>query len=159
MTNPNTPTGSVSAQQLAALLMISTGRVRQLAHDGVIQKSGRDAYPLIAGIRGYLRWLNDDARRSKQVEARARVAEVRAQEIDGRIVEKMRGLISAEDHRNVIASLIRVVRSEVEKVPANLPAYIREQAHLEIERSMAAIVKTAVDAQKAVTLGEDVFRN
>jgi len=158
MTNPNTPAGSVSAQQLAALLMISTGRVRQLAQEGVIPKAGRDAYPLVAGVRGYVRWLNDDARRSKQVEARARVGEARAQEIDLRIKQKMEGLIPAEDYRQVIGALVRTVRSELVKVPNNLPKIVRDTARAEIERSMSVIAKAAADAQKAVELGEDVFR-
>lgn len=158
MTNPNTPAGSVSAQQLAALLMISTGRVRQLANEGVIQKAGRDAYPLIAGIRGYLRWLDDEARLSKQVQARARVAEARATEIDMRIKHKMRGLITATDHREVIAELVRTVRGELVKLPNNLPKIVRDTARAEIERSMSVIAKAAADAQKSVDLGEDVFR-
>ncbi|MFC3074186.1 hypothetical protein [Shinella pollutisoli] len=158
MTNPNTPAGSVSAQQLAALLMISTGRVRQLAQAGIIPKAGRDAYPMVAGIRGYLRWLQDEGRRAAQAASAAKVASARATEIEQRIAQKMRELIPLEDHRQVMGSLVRVVRREVEKVPAALPSYIRNEVRAEIDQMMGRIEKAAADAQKSAELGEDFYK-
>ncbi|MGB3502566.1 MAG: hypothetical protein WBA44_13150 [Mesorhizobium sp.] len=148
---------TISAAKLAALLMISPRRVQQLAQAGVIPKTGRDAYPLVGAIQGYLRWLDDESRRAAQAASAIKVAEARATEIEQRIAAKMKTLIPIEDHRGVVAGLVRVVRREVEKVPANLPAHVRERARIEINRSLAVINKTAADAAKKAEPGEQIF--
>lgn len=157
MSNPNLPTGCVSGQKLAALLMLTPRRVQQLAQAGVIPKTGRDAYPMVAAIQGYLAWLDDENRRAAQAASAAKVAEARAQDIELRIKAKMATLIPIEDHRGVIASLVRVVRREVEKMPDALPSYVREKARVEINQSLARIAKAAADAAKSVETGEDIF--
>ncbi len=157
MSNPNAPAGTITGQQLAALLMLSPRRVQQLAAQGVIPKAGRDAYPLVGAVRGYLGWLDDENRRAAQTASAAKVAEARAQEIEQRIKAKMATLIPVEDHREVIASLLRVVRHEIGKVPAALPTYVRENVRAEIDGMMERISKAAADAAKKTELGEQIF--
>ncbi|MGB6078064.1 MAG: hypothetical protein WBF99_01245 [Xanthobacteraceae bacterium] len=156
--NPNTPAGTVTAAKLGALLMITPRRVQQLAAAGVIRRIARDAYPLVPSIQAYLRWLNDEARKSEQASSRGKLAETRAQEIEERIRAKMATLIPVEEHRQVIGLLLRVIRREVGKMPDAVPSYVRPAVRVEIDQMMERIAKTAADAQKAVELGEDVFR-
>ena len=47
----------VSSSKLAALLMVSEERVRQLANAGVVTKTARNSFELVPSIRGYLRTL------------------------------------------------------------------------------------------------------
>lgn len=148
MTAEKTSPTTVSGQQLAALLMLTPRRVQQLAQAGVIPKTGRDAYPLVPAIQGYLKWLDDEGRRSAQADAAARVANARAAVIENKIAEKMRGLVPVEEVRGVIASLIRVVRTELDKVPEKVPSVVRERTRIEISRSMDVIAKAAAKASK-----------
>lgn len=158
MTNPNSPAGTITGQQLAALLMLTPRRVQQLAAQGVIPRAGRDAYQLVGAVRGYLRWLDDENRRAAASASAVRLAEQRVAVIEQRIAAKMKGLIPAEDHRAVMAELVRVVRREIERVPENMPSYVRDRLRIEINRSMAVIAKAAADAAKKVELGQDVFQ-
>jgi len=159
MTEQNTQKGpaTISVQQLSRLLEITPTRIRQLVNEGAIPRVGRDRYPLVGAVQGYIKWLDDDARRQAKVASAVRLAEQRAQVIEQKIAERMRGLIPAEDHREVLASLVRVVRTELERVPDQLPSHIREKARVEINRSLAVIAKAAATAQKSAELGKDFF--
>ena len=56
------------AKTIAALLMITDRRVRQLAQEGIIPKASRGRYPLTGCVHGYINYLQklkeDDAERS-----------------------------------------------------------------------------------------------
>jgi phage terminase Nu1 subunit (DNA packaging protein) len=156
-TATKTAPATVSAATLAALLMLTQRRVQQLAQAGIIPKTGRDEYPLVRSIQGYLAWLDDDARRAEKSAAATKVAEARAKEFEVRIAQKMKSLIPADDHRRVIAEIVRVVRRELTKVPDGLPRLMREGVRAEIKGSLDRITKAAADAAKAAEFGAPIF--
>ncbi len=157
MTDQKSGPATISAAQFARLLEITPRWVQKLASDGVIPKAGRDRYPMVAAIQAYLRWLHDENRRAAQAAAATKLAAARTEAIEMGITAKLATLIPIEDHRVVLAEVVRVVRREVEKIPDALPSYVRERARVEISRSMAVISKTAADAAKKAALGEDVY--
>lgn len=73
---------------LARLLDLDVRRVQQLAKQGVIPKGGRNAYPLVGAVRGYVKFLRDrqisgDTGRSEYGEERTALIRARreAQEL------------------------------------------------------------------------------
>lgn len=149
-TTPKAPSGpaTVSVQQLSRLLDLTPSRIRQLVEAGAIPKVGRDRYPLVGAVQGYIKFLRDEDRRAAQAASAARLADARVEETNLRIAEKMRNLVPIEDHRAVLASVIRTVRDELAKVPDRVPAYVRERARIEAERSMEVIAKAVAEAAK-----------
>ena len=51
----------VSASQLAEILQLSTERIRQLGHDGVLSSAGRGRYYFVKSFQGYARKLRISA--------------------------------------------------------------------------------------------------
>lgn len=86
---------------IARLLDLSERRIQQLSREGVIPKAERGQYDLIGSVRGYVRYLRDQAlkaqagapdyalERARFIRARADLAEMEAE-------EKRRSLIAAE---------------------------------------------------------------
>ena len=75
---------------IAKLLDLSERRVQQLSREGVIPKAERGQYDLIGSVRGYVRYLRDQAvraqagapdyasERARYIRARADLAEIAA---------------------------------------------------------------------------------
>lgn len=157
MTDQPTQAGptTINVSQLSRLLDLTPRRVQQLVQQGVIPKAGRDAYPLVAAVQGYLRWLTDAGRLVAGSASAQRVANARADEIEARIREKMKGLIPTEDQRMTVATLLEVVKRELADLPGRLPLHIRSAIRADISASIARIEKTAAQAIKTVQSQRD----
>ena len=78
--------GLIPIGQAARLLMISEERIRQLVKQGYVPKSEKRGYvQLVGAVQGYLKYLNEDERRSTRSAADSRVRDARALEIELRI--------------------------------------------------------------------------
>jgi len=87
VSSPSQPIGVI-----AKLLDLSERRVQQLSREGVIPKATRGQYDLIGSVRGYVRYLRDQAakaqagapdyaaERARFIRARADLAEMEAEE-------------------------------------------------------------------------------
>ncbi|TIR15286.1 MAG: hypothetical protein E5X34_29780 [Mesorhizobium sp.] len=146
---------TINVSQLSRLLDLTPRRVQQLVQQGVIPKAGRDAYPLVGAVQGYLRWLTDDDRRVAGSASAQRVANARADEIEARITEKMKDLVPIEDQRMTVATLLEIVKRELADLPGRLPLHIRSAIRADISASIARIEKTAAQAIKVVQSGRD----
>ncbi|TIS83332.1 MAG: hypothetical protein E5W88_30155 [Mesorhizobium sp.] len=146
---------TINVSQLSRLLDLTPRRVQQLVQQGVIPKVGRDAYPLVGAVQGYLRWLTDDDRRIAGSASAQRVANARADEIEARIREKMKDLVPIEDQRMTVATLLEIVKRELADLPVRLPLHIRSAIRAAIAASIARIEKTAAQAIKMVQSGRD----
>lgn len=92
----SSPTQPLSV--IAKLLDLSERRVQQLSREGVIPKATRGQYELIGSVRGYVRYLRDQAvraqagapdyavERARFIRARADLAEMDAEEKRGSVI-------------------------------------------------------------------------
>ena len=92
----SSPTQPLSV--IAKLLDLSERRVQQLSREGVIPKATRGQYELIGSVRGYVRYLRDQAikaqagapdyavERARFIRARADLAEMEAEEKRGSVI-------------------------------------------------------------------------
>ena len=117
---------------IARLLDLSERRVQQLSREGVIPKAERGQYDLIGSVRGYVRYLRDQAlkaqsgapdygaERARFIRARADLAEMEAE-------EKRLSLIAAEDIEAAWIAVLALLRTRLLALPDRLAAQAFEQ--------------------------------
>jgi hypothetical protein len=132
---PN-PTGLgdavLSAVAAGQLLMLTPERLGQLAREGRITKDGRDRYPLVPLVQGYITFLKDEERRSSRSAAATRTSDARAREIELRIARTENQLIDFEEHTAVLDELVGMFTVAL----AGLPAQVTRD--LELRRKIEA---------------------
>ena len=117
---------------IAKLLDLSERRVQQLSREGVIPKAERGQYDLIGSVRGYVRYLRDQAvksqagapdymaERARFIRARADLAEMDAQ-------EKRRSLIAADQVEAAWIAVLALLRTRLLALPDRLAPQAFEQ--------------------------------
>lgn len=118
---------------IARLLDLSERRVQQLSREGVIPKAERGQYDLIGSVRGYVRYLRDQAtkaqagapdyaaERARFIRARADLAEMEAE-------EKRGALIVAEEIEAAWIAVLALLRTRLLALPDRLAPQVFEQS-------------------------------
>jgi phage terminase Nu1 subunit (DNA packaging protein) len=147
---------------IAKLLDLSERRVQQLSREGVIPKATRGQYDLIGSVRGYVRYLRDQAvqaqagapdyavERARFIRARADLAEMEA-------AHKRGSVIDAVDVEAAWIAVLALLRTRLLSLPDRLAPQVFEQATVPDTRSLirAAIREVLEDlAQPDVQITE-----
>jgi phage terminase Nu1 subunit (DNA packaging protein) len=118
---------------IAKLLDLSERRVQQLSREGVIPKATRGQYDLIGSVRGYVRYLRDQAvkaqagapdyasERARFIRARADLAEMEAE-------EKRGSVIAAEDVEAAWIAVLSLLRTRLLALPDRLAPVAHTEA-------------------------------
>ena len=98
---------------IAKLLDLSERRVQQLSREGVIPKAERGQYDLIGSVRGYVRYLRDQAQKAQAgapdyAAERARFIRARADLAEMEAEEKRRSLIAADQIEAAWITAVRI---------------------------------------------------
>ena len=116
---------------IAKLLDLSERRVQQLSREGVIPKATRGQYDLIGSVRGYVRYLRDQAvsaqagapdyavERARYIRARADLAEMEANQRRG-------SLIAASDAGAAWVAMLALLRTRLLSLPDRLAPLVYE---------------------------------
>ncbi len=136
---------------IARLLDLSERRVQQLSREGVIPKAERGQYDLIGSVRGYVRYLRDQAlkaqagapdyaaERARFIRARADLAEMEAE-------EKRRSLIAAEQIEAAWIAVLALLRTRLLALPDRLAPQAFEQATVGDTRNLIrAAIREVLD--------------
>lgn len=124
--------GLITVEQAAALLMRSKERVRQLSAQGYIQKVGRDRYPLVSVVQGYLRFRDDVARRQAESPAESSLKIARAAEIEMRMAERRSQLVERADVDAAMDIMVGVLREEFDGFAANISSDPATRAEIDV---------------------------
>lgn len=131
---------------IAKLLDLSERRVQQLSREGVIPKAERGQYDLIGSVRGYVRYLRDQAlkaqagasdyaaERARFIRARADLAEMEAE-------EKRRSLIAAEQIEAAWIAVLALLRTRLLSLPDRLAPQAFDQSSVGDTRNL---IRTAI---------------
>ena len=131
---------------IARLLDLSERRIQQLSREGVIPKAERGQYDLIGSVRGYVRYLRDQAQkaqagapdyaaeRARFIRARADLAEMEAQ-------EKRRALIAADQIEAAWIAVLALVRTRMLALPDRLAPQAFDQPTVGDTRTL---IRTAI---------------
>lgn len=152
--------GLITVEQAATLLMKSKERVRQLAAQGYIQKVGRDRYPLVSVVQGYLRFRDDVARRQAESPAESSLKVARAGEIEMRMAERRGRLMERAEADFAMDILVKVLREEFCDFAASVSAdpTVRARIDAELQEVLGAIDRGLIKAKKALSSGEASLR-
>jgi phage terminase Nu1 subunit (DNA packaging protein) len=149
---------------VARLLDLSERRVQQLSREGVIPKAERGHYDLIGSVRGYVRYLRDQAlkaqagapdyaaERARFIRARADLAEMEAE-------EKRRSLIAAEQIEASWIAVLALLRTRLLALPDRLAPQAFEQSTVGDTRNLIrAAIREVLDdlAQPDIELEADI---
>ena len=136
---------------IAKLLDLSERRVQQLSREGVIPKAERGQYDLIGSVRGYVRYLRDQAvkaqagapdyaaERARFIRARADLAEMEAE-------EKRRSLIAADQIEAAWIAVLALLRTRLLGLPDRLAPQIFDQSTVGDTRNLIrAAIREVLD--------------
>lgn len=136
---------------IAKLLDLSERRVQQLSREGVIPKAERGQYDLIGSVRGYVRYLRDQAlkaqagapdyaaERARFIRARADLAEMEAK-------EKRRSLIAADQIEAAWIAVLALLRTRLLALPDRLAPQVFEQSTVGDTRNLIrAAIREVLD--------------
>jgi hypothetical protein len=143
----------VPIDQIARLFEMTPERVRQLSKLGYISIPKRGYTTLVSAVRGYVRFLKEDARKETKTAAVSRVTDARAREVELRIAEKERELIPRDD-ANLALDL---VVGEVNKQLTGLSARITRDVSLR-RKIEAEVYETKRKIAEALASGKDLNR-
>jgi phage terminase Nu1 subunit (DNA packaging protein) len=139
MSSATQPIGVISR-----LLDLSERRVQQLSREGVIPKAERGQYDLIGSVRGYVRYLRDQAlkaqanapdyaaERARFIRARADLAEMEAE-------EKRRSLIAADQVEAAWIAVLALLRTRLLALPDRLAPQAFDQSTVGETRNLIRI--------------------
>ncbi|WP_319825849.1 terminase small subunit, Nu1 [Thalassovita sp.] len=117
---------------IAKLLDLSERRVQQLSREGVIPKATRGQYDLIGSVRGYVRYLREQAVRTQAgapdyAVERARLIRARA-DLSEMEAEARRGaLIAADDIEAAWIAVLALLRTRLLALPDRLAPVVHAQ--------------------------------
>ncbi|KAB1068808.1 hypothetical protein [Methylobacterium planeticum] len=127
------PSRSVVSRDVAArLIMVSPKHLDRLVREGWIRKAARAQFEVVDVVQGYIRSLTSSVERHQPTAESNRVRDARATEIELRIAQRDRQLISIEEHEEVLDEVLSVTQEAAAGLPARLPAEIRQAATAEI---------------------------
>ena len=159
MSSATQPIGVISR-----LLDLSERRVQQLSREGVIPKAERGQYDLIGSVRGYVRYLRDQAlkaqagapdyaaERARFIRARADLAEMEAE-------EKRRSLIAADQIEAAWIAVLALLRTRLLSLPDRLAPQAFDQPTVGDTRNLIrAAIREVLDdlAEPDVQLETDL---
>ena len=135
---------------IAKLLDLSERRVQQLSREGVIPKAERGQYDLIGSVRGYVRYLRDQAvkaqagapdymaERARFIRARADLAEMEAQ-------QKRRSLIAADQIEAAWIAVLALLRTRLLALPDRLAPQVFEPTVGDTRNLIRAAIREVLD--------------
>jgi len=126
---------SSSAQPIAViakLLDLSERRVQQLSREGVIPKATRGQYDLIGSVRGYVRYLRDQAAKAQAgapdyASERARFLRARADLAEMEAEQKRGSLLAAEDVETAWIAVLARLRTRLLALPDRLAPLVHAE--------------------------------
>lgn len=148
---------TLTAAQIASLLMLSTERVRQLVNTGYIPRIGKAKYPVTGAVQGYIRFLKDEEKRAFKSVADDKLKAARQREVELRIAEREGRVVDMEDVEAFYAFSMTTFRAELNGIPASVTRdrKLREAIETAIDGAISRYQRRFVEAGEALRAGRD----
>ena len=108
----------VTLDQAGKILNISSQWMRELQKRGFIPASFDGKVVMDATIQGYLKWLKASNSQAGKNDATSKLQNLRAQEIELRISQRLNELISTEDFSKSVEIIYSIIHAEMVKLPS-----------------------------------------
>ncbi|WP_246032545.1 terminase small subunit, Nu1 [Thalassobius vesicularis] len=125
--------------------------MQQLSREGVIPKAERGQYDLIGSVRGYVRYLRDQAQKAQAgapdyAAERARFIRARADLAEMEAEEKRRSLIAADQIEAAWIAVLALLRTRLLALPDRLAPQAFEQSTVGDTRNLIrAAIREVLD--------------
>ncbi|WP_246008448.1 hypothetical protein [Afifella aestuarii] len=142
---------------MAELLGLTPRRLQQLAGEGWITKSGRGRYPLTASVKGYLKFLEESARRSTDKDGERRLREIRIEREELALAKEKRAVIPTEEAIAATDDVLGMLKADLDGIPARLTRDLEERAKVktEIDGVLARAAERLTKAARHLRTGGD----
>ena len=143
---------TISTGDFAALVGCTPAAVGIRIRAGAIPKEGHGKLNLVAAVQGFLKYEADLAARAEtraKDSTRNRLQTVRADEIEVRLAQQMRGLIPQAEAVEAMARVAQIVGAHMTAMEARLP----REARAELKASIAAIEVKWQELNRALATG------
>lgn len=152
--------GIITVEQAAALLMKSKERVRQLAAAGFIPKAGRDRYPLVGTVQGYIRFRDESDQKKTQSAAESGLKGARQAEIEMRIAERRRDLVKRTDAELAMDVVVAQINQQFGGFAARVTRdpVLRQIIETNLDEALNAVADRLDSAKVSLANGEDCAR-
>jgi phage terminase Nu1 subunit (DNA packaging protein) len=153
-THPRGPL--IDTAQAGRLVMKSVERIRQLAKAGWIAQEGtaqERRYRLLDVVQGYIRFRDDEDRRTNKSAAHSRIQDARSREVELKNAQREGKLIELDEVIEVVEEIVGTFRLQLSGLPA------RVTRDLQLRRTIETAVNDILDhiadlaAEKAQALG------
>jgi hypothetical protein len=132
---------------LAEWIGVTSRRIGQLVHEGVLPRESRGKYPLKSCIQAYCRWkdalLLKRGAGSEINEERLLTARLERRRLELKFAQLEGGLVTVEHHEKVMGEAFALVRTNMRNLPGALAPRI---AGLDDPRDVERILVGAVDS-------------
>src|SRR5690606_16399929 len=112
--------GTVSTENLAKLLMLSTDRIRQLARAGHIPRAGHGRFLLVTAVQGYIKFLKEDDHRASRGAAADELRRQKALEIERRMAREDREIIALDEALGTLDDIGGLMLATLSGLPAQI---------------------------------------
>lgn len=136
------PNDEITMEVAAALIEVTTARIRQLASSGYVKIHRRGHTTITSVARGYARFWKDQSEKGTKTAAASRATDARAREIELRIAREERQLIPREDADLAIDLVVGEVNKQFTGLAARITRDVGlrrkiEAEHYEAKRKVA----------------------
>lgn len=125
---------TVATAEAAALLMLTPRRVQQLAAEGHVPRGERGRYPLKGLVHGYLRFLQEEARRTQRGSEESELRRLRLKQLERRMAREDRLVVLLAECEACVDEVIGMLRSDLDGLPA------RATRDLDLRRKIEAAI-------------------
>ena len=149
--------GMMTAEQAAALLEVTPQWIGRLHKQGYIPREGKGQYPLVGVVRGYVRYLKDEERRSSKSAADSRVRDARAKEIELRTAQRAATLIETDVALAMVDEVVGAVRTGFGSLAAQLSRDGQERRRIQakVDEILGTVATVLAKRAQAVKAGGD----
>lgn len=150
--------GTLTTKQAAQLLLLGEERIRQLAKEGWVEKTGRSRYPLIPLVQGYIRYLRDAERRTTKSASASRGQDLRNERAAFELSLLKREHLPREDLTSAIDVICGALNSEIHGLAARITRDPELMARIEEEHvnALNRIAKKIERVAGAIDEGRDL---
>lgn len=141
----------VTGAQLAAILGISRATVSNLAADGVLMRADRGAFDLAGSVQAYVRHKvtaakasGDDGAVQSLTAERARMARLKADQVERAARTAAGELIPASDVQRAWIAIATAVRTRLLMIPTKVAPRVAGKAPAEVQSLLRAEINAAL---------------
>lgn len=122
---------AVDVNTLAQLIGVTPRQIQIVAKEGYYEAERRGQWPLVASVRGYVRYLHDQVAGARKNTHENRLRDARAKEVEVRTARLDRTVIDLSEAHDVYDEIAGAYLASLEGLPARLTRNVRERERIQ----------------------------